>query len=635
MNGATVSETARAEQASAPERATAASPASRRASIGSGWSRLSIATKLPLILAILLSVVFGGMTAAVYQQVKASVLAVASERLARAGQQMADLLATSMRQRTTLVNGLIERSNAAAYLQTPSPELQDQVVRALARQVGAASQSAAVELWTADRRVLHASGFQFPPMAENHSLAIAVAASQSKTAVVLPYRRVANDLMYSVATAVRRDERVIGYLVERRKLTSAAPTVALLTGLIGSDAKLLLGNAAGDVWTDLSVSVPAPPLSALATTGLAQYRRGDGPAVLARFVPVADTPWLVAVEFPRDTVMGPAQRFLIVALGLSALLTAGGVLTGWRLSRRITIPLRQVTEAAEAIAADRSAARIEVRRADEVGRLAQSFNSMAAQVEDSRRRLEGLVEELEGRVTHRTAALEAANRELEAFSYSVSHDLRAPLRAVDGFARILVEDHGRELTPEARKCLDVITDRTRHMGNLIDDLLRFSRLGRQPLTRGSIDMTALATTVAEDLRRADPERAVDITVDPLPPAQGERSLIKQVLVNLMQNALKFTRSRPQAHIVVGCRHDAGDPVYFVRDNGVGFDMTYADKLFGVFQRLHRAEDFEGTGVGLAIVQRIINRHGGRVWAEAAIDQGATFFFTLPEKAEQS
>ena len=439
---------------------------------------MSIAMKLPLMLAMLLSVVFGGMTIAVYQQVKASVLAVASERLAGAGQQMADLLASSMRQRATSILNLVERSNAAAYLETPSPELQDQIVRALGRHVTAASQSAVVELWSADRRVLHASGFQFPPVSQDDAGAIAAAASQSKSVVVHPYRPVGNDVMYGLAAAVRHNERIVGYLVERRKLTTAAPTVALLTSLIGSDAKLLLGNAAGDVWTDLSVSVPPPPVAPVATNSLAQYTRGQEPPVLARFVSVPDTPWLVAVEFPRDTVMRPAQRFLLIALGLSVVLTAGGVVAGWRVSRRITVPLRQVTEAAEAIAADRSAARIEVRRTDEVGRLAQSFNSMAAQVEDSRRRLEGLVEELEGRVVHRTAALEAANRELEAFSYSVSHDLRAPLRAVDGFARILVEDHCRELTPEARKCLDVITDRTRHMGQLIDDLLRFSRLGR-------------------------------------------------------------------------------------------------------------------------------------------------------------
>ncbi|HEV8304401.1 MAG TPA: PAS domain S-box protein [Gemmatimonadales bacterium] len=227
------------------------------------------------------------------------------------------------------------------------------------------------------------------------------------------------------------------------------------------------------------------------------------------------------------------------------------------------------------------------------------------------------------------AALRETNAELESFSYSVSHDLRAPLRAIHGFARILIEDHRAQLDPEAQRLLGVIDDNTKRMGQLIDDLLAFSRLGRKELDTTRVDMTELVRGIADGLRRAEEDRALEVAVDRLPPARGDRDLLRQAITNLLQNAVKFTRRRPAARIEVGTRADGGETVYFVKDNGAGFDQRYAGKLFGVFQRLHRLDEFEGTGVGLAIVQRIIHRHGGRVWAEGRVDEGATFYFTLP------
>jgi len=240
---------------------------------------------------------------------------------------------------------------------------------------------------------------------------------------------------------------------------------------------------------------------------------------------------------------------------------------------------------------------------------------------------------LEQRVTERTAELEDANRELEAFSYSVSHDLRAPLRAVDGFSRILLEDHAASLDGDARRYLDLVRGGTQQMGRLIDDLLAFSRLSRQDLGRRIIQPTTLARQALEQLEADQAGRSLEIVIDDMPEASADPSLVRQVYVNLLSNALKFTRARSPAHIQVGSLHQNGTPVYFVRDDGVGFDMAYVGKLFGVFQRLHRSEEYEGTGVGLAIVQRVVHRHGGRVWAEGAVDQGATVFFTLPEGSE--
>lgn len=233
--------------------------------------------------------------------------------------------------------------------------------------------------------------------------------------------------------------------------------------------------------------------------------------------------------------------------------------------------------------------------------------------------LRRLNSELELRVAARTAELASSNAELEAFSYSVSHDLRAPLRAINGYTSMLVEDHG-ELPADARRLVTTIRDRGARMGTLIDDLLAFSRLGRQEIRRHPVDMEALARTVVLEL----PPGPAEIQIDKLPRASGDVALLRQVWSNLIANAVKYSRGRARPEIEIGF----ADGSYFVKDNGVGFDMRYADKLFGVFQRLHREDEFEGTGVGLAIVRRIVERHGGEVWAEAKLDAGATVGFTL-------
>ncbi len=255
--------------------------------------------------------------------------------------------------------------------------------------------------------------------------------------------------------------------------------------------------------------------------------------------------------------------------------------------------------------------------------------SEQAQAEKEIRRLNT---SLEQRVAERNAELDAAKKELEAFSYSVSHDLRAPLRAVDGFSQSVLEDYGAQLPPEGRHDLQTIREGAQRMGTLIDDLLTFSRLSRAPLKEQSVDTQEMVRNVMDDLNSERQGREIEFKVEELPGCRGDPSLLKQVWVNLLSNAVKYTRQRNPAVIEVGCKMEQ-EKVYFVRDNGAGFNMKYVHKLFGVFQRLHRADQFEGTGVGLAIVQRIIHRHGGRIWAEAELDRGATFYFTLKERTE--
>jgi PAS domain S-box-containing protein len=237
---------------------------------------------------------------------------------------------------------------------------------------------------------------------------------------------------------------------------------------------------------------------------------------------------------------------------------------------------------------------------------------------------------LEQRVEERTKELVAANKELESFSYSVSHDLRAPLRVIVGFAKMLEQDDGAHLSEEGKQRVATIKDQVRRLDGLIQDLLNFSRLSRQLVEIGFVDMNALVKSVLEEVRRVYPDRIVDVEVGNLPDVMGDTAMLRQVWMNLLSNSMKFTKNETQPKIVVGSSVDEKENIYFVKDNGAGFDMKYASKLFNVFQRLHQADEFEGTGVGLAIVQRIVARHGGRVWAEGVPKEGATFSFALPK-----
>ncbi len=240
-------------------------------------------------------------------------------------------------------------------------------------------------------------------------------------------------------------------------------------------------------------------------------------------------------------------------------------------------------------------------------------------------------EAMELEIQRRSRELEAANRELASFSYSVSHDLRAPLRAIEGFGRILEEDHGARLDDEGRRVLAVIRDSSRRMGGLLDDVLEFSRFGSRPMSTVDLDMSREARDALDEVL-AGSARTPELVLQPLPAARGDATLIRQVWVNLLANAVKFSNRRERPMIEVSGDASGDDSVYCVKDNGVGFDMRYHDKLFGMFQRLHAEADFPGTGAGLAIVQRIVVRHGGRVWAESTPNQGAAFYFSLPKGA---
>lgn len=250
-----------------------------------------------------------------------------------------------------------------------------------------------------------------------------------------------------------------------------------------------------------------------------------------------------------------------------------------------------------------------------------------------RKEADRAIQELNRELEARMKDLATVNKELEGFSYSVSHDLRAPLRAIDGFSRMLVEDCSDRLDDEGRRYLKVIISNAHKMGQLIDDLLSFSRMGRKALEATSLDLHHMAKSVFAELREQHADRAIEARIGDLPPGRGDPAMFRQVFVNLISNAIKYSRGRNPAILEIGARIDLKETVYWVRDNGVGFEMEYAHKLFGVFQRLHTSQEFDGTGVGLALVQRIVQRHGGRVWAEGRPGEGAAFFFTQPRQPE--
>jgi len=578
----------------------------------------SIERKLPLFFSALLLVVVLVMLGAAYQQVRTAAISFASERVKRSTKEWVNASLRSTAQQRTQLATLVSDPGVRDFVASGGTRGRDWALAAMRRIAPDNTPNVAMELWDgAGHRLLLRGDSVFA----THPAPLPA----SDSGVVSPYRIQHDTLIMSDMQAVVRsgpEGAAIGRVVVVRRLNVSALARQTLTGISGGDMSLLIGNADGAPWTDLEKVIPAPPAEARVLHDSAivvSYERGDAKIGAAARIP--GTPIMFISELSRRHVLAPTRVYLRRMSLIAAVIVLIGALGAWWVSRGITNPLRRFTTAAAAIASGDLGQQVDVPGTDELARLGRSFNVMASEVQRAR-------SDLEHQVVERTQALRETNAELEAFSYSVSHDLRAPLRAIHGFARILLEDHGTELQPEAKRVLGVIDENTRRMGQLIDDLLSFSRLGRKELDTAPVDMTELVRTVADEIRRSAGDRPLEITIGPLPPARGDRDMLRQAITNLLDNAAKFTRRRAPGQIEVGHRAAGAETVYYVKDNGAGFDPRYAGKLFGVFQRLHRAEEFEGTGVGLAIVQRIVLRHGGRVWAEGQLDAGATFSFTL-------
>jgi len=333
----------------------------------------------------------------------------------------------------------------------------------------------------------------------------------------------------------------------------------------------------------------------------------------------------------------------VIGLGVMAVALLAAYLLSRVLQGTISQPILALAETAKAVSTRQDySVRAPKLGADELGTLTDAFNQMLGRIEDQKNELQRYATDLERRVEERThelqdrneslrrnaAELLAANTELDAFAYSVSHDLRAPLRSIDGFSQILLEDYAARLDEAGRETLHRVRAASQRMGTLIDDLLKLARVTRAEIRTEDVDLSGMARDIVADLQRTTPERQVEFAIAPGLTARGDARLLRVALDNLLRNSWKYTAKQPAPRVEFASADANGGRAFMVRDNGAGFDMKYADKLFGVFQRLHSAADFEGTGIGLATVRRIINRHGGRIWAEGAVDRGATFYFTL-------
>lgn len=594
--------------------------------------RQSLRVRLPLLICGLIAVSLVAFLLVAFQQVQRELLRSGQERAQAAADQLANLLAQSAQQQITETHRAAQDPAIRQYLEQPGDAEAEKARQRLASLAGAGQPP--VELWDASggRRLVGnpaKSDRPVPPtpgiLRPTHEGAGTFQASDQA-------------VYWDVVAAVRADGTDAvprGFIVSRRILSRAGNSDAIKK-LVGTGAVITLGNASGGVWSDLSTPVAAPAVEV--RPGLIDDNRApDGARLVGAATLVRGTPWMVLVEFPRRAIVAPALAFLVRMLLVVAGLVALAAAAAYILSARITRPLAELTHGAEAIAEGRFEARITIDRADEIGRLAVAFRTMATEVHAAREQLETRVRErtaavvdLNTQLERRVAELKTLGGELEAFTYSVSHDLRAPLRHIAGFATLLEKRTGSARDAEAARYLATIAGAAAKMGRLVDDLLAFSRLGRAEMRATAVDLDEVMRDVRREVEQDATGRRINWTMHPLPAVTGDPALLRAAFTNLVSNAVKYSAPRDPAEIEIGARPPVnGERVLYVRDNGVGFDMKYVDKLFGVFQRLHAAEQFEGTGIGLANVRRIVQRHGGRTWAEGELDRGATFFVALP------
>jgi len=355
---------------------------------------------------------------------------------------------------------------------------------------------------------------------------------------------------------------------------------------------------------------------------------------LIGFQPIVQGTRRLGTLYLKSDTVALSNRLLLyssIALVMIVVSFLVAYLISKNLQKRISTPILALAETAKAIS-DRQDYSVRAQKLgdDELGLLTDAFNQMLGRIHRQNEEITLFNQNLEQKVAERTNDMELANKELEAFSYSVSHDLRAPLRSIHGYMNIFSEEYADRLDEEAKRLIGIVLRNSHMMGKLIDDLLAFSQLGRKELTKSRVQMKSMVTVIWEDETRMETNRHIRFNLQELPPAYADSNTIKQVWSNLISNAIKYSRKSKDALIEIGFEDNGDMLIYHVKDNGAGFDMQYYNKLFGVFQRLHSQHEFDGTGVGLAIVQRIISKHGGKVWATSKINEGATFYFSLPK-----
>lgn len=589
-----------------------------------GMSGLSLQQRLPLAIFVLLLSIVVIFTCVAYFGVRKAAIHTGEDRLESLTDQLSSMFGQSTQ---TMI--------AAAKTAGSSEPVKKLVKSSLEGDKGAVNDI--LQKWVQERTTVYASLLdssgkmllnQYKDNLHNYkfdSLTI-ISNSLADTNKVGKLMVIEDSIYFSLITPVMDTGRVIGYLSRWRIQKATEKSIEQFRQLLGEDASLFIGNADGGAWTDLLHPVQKSLADSLTRKKIVfTYHDEMGEEVLAGIQPIPMTSWVVLVQFSKQKLLEPANSFLRLLIIAGSLLILAGLLIAWLIGRTITRPLNNLTAATSALAKGDYSVPVKEDSRGEIGLLASRFNMMASQIHAARLTLEKKVQD-------RTRQLETVNKELEAFSYSVSHDLRAPLRAINGYSTILKEDYARKMDDEANRLADKIITNAKRMGELIDDLIRFSQMGSKDIVYHNVDMHRLATNCAAELMQNESTAGYKVDIRQLPECRGDESLLKQVWMNLLSNAIKYTSRAKNPVITIGAKEEEDMVTYFVKDNGVGFDMKYADKLFGVFQRLHSTTDFEGTGIGLAFVKRIIVKHEGEIRAEGQLEAGATFYFSLP-KAE--
>lgn len=729
-------------------------PREKRSPLISLSRRLSMQQRLPILICLLLLIVIISFSWISYTGVKKAALQIGKERLTSLTEQLSSLFGQSALPLTAATHAASNQQSIKNYLIQGGKTTDTSALNELER-LRLDSTWVLVELVNKNYLpILYSGNSSLSKKIKSDSVIYGSSVGPDSCKIGNFYQ-VNDSIYYPIIATVTEKKQISGYLIRWRLQLATPKALAQLSQLLGSNAQLYVGNTDGSLWTDMGKSVSAPPIDLKHINNFFEYSPTYGNKVVATGHRIINTPWLVVVEFSQKTILETASRFLRGFIILGAILLLVAFFIAWILSRNLTRPINKLTQVASAIAAGDYSQNAETNRADEIGKLAYSFNSMMEQIRNSQYTLERTVQErtvqlkknieqlkeseerfkgllesapdaivivdTEGKIVlvnqqtenlfgytreelinqkveilvpenfhsqhvqHRanyfkdpkvramgvgielfalrkdgsqfpveislaplktaegilvSAAirditerkrieerLKATNKELEAFSYSVSHDLRAPLRIIDGYAEVLITDYKDKLDSEGKRVIDIITNNARKMGNLIDDLLNLSHLGRKEMILLDVNMTKLVSSVISEMNFPGIERA-EIKLGKLESAYCDMSLIRQVWVNLISNAIKYSAVKAKPLIEMSSIKKGSEIIYSIRDNGVGFDMRHADKLFGVFQRLHKMTEFEGTGVGLALVHRIITKHGGRVWAEAEVDKGATFYFSM-------
>jgi len=586
--------------------------------------QLSIQQRLPLLICTLLLSAITIYGFANYYSLKKATLIIGENRLSSLTDQMSTMFGQSSEGLLNIGNSTATQSTLIQCLKSNGNKFRKETIGAL-NKLHRDSNWVSTTLVNASMAPVLRSDNSTRELKINLKSVIQYDNVSSNSSRVGKLYNINGTMYYPVIIVVNEEKQIIGYIISWVMVNTSQKTVTQFSKLMGTGAGFYIVNTDGSLWTNLVKPIKAKPVAINTKGKIMEYTDADGRLLMASAKIIPGTAWIIMIEFPEDKLLASLSTFVKWIFGIGLVLMAVGIFAAWIMSRNITKPLNRLTIAATAISKGNYSISepITLPKNDELGKLANAFNFMATQVHQMHQSLENKVEE-------RTAQLEAANKELEAFSYSVSHDLRTPLRAINGYSIMLKEDYESGLDQEGKRILGNIITNARMMGQLIDDLLSFSRLGKKELAKTLVNMQLLVAAVVEDLLQNEPENKYYVVTGTLPPVEADQVMIKQVVVNLISNAIKYSSKIAGPEIEIGAINEDTNTVYYVKDNGAGFDMAYSDKLFGVFQRLHSQEEFEGTGVGLALAKRIIEKHKGKIWAEGAINKGATFYFSIPK-----